>query len=31
LREGELRIVLPKIPGRRGRAIPVVITTEPAS
>ena len=29
LRDGELRIVLPKIPERRGRPIPVAIATEP--
>jgi hypothetical protein len=31
LRDGELRIVLPKIPERRGRAIPVAISTEPTA
>jgi len=31
LRDGELRIVLPKIPERRGRGIAVPITAEPAS
>jgi HSP20 family protein len=29
LRDGELRIVLPKIPERRARPIPVAISTEP--
>jgi HSP20 family protein len=29
LREGELRIVLPKMPERRGREIPIAIETDP--
>lgn len=31
LREGELRVVLPKIAERRGRGIAVAITTEPTA